>query len=82
MSEVKRYDTLVIEGACKSEVPREAAGGRVVSWSQGHGLAHSDALEVFVNQVIDGCYPDPDEVVHAAEAALALAEQQRELGYV
>lgn len=82
MSEVKRYDTLVIEGGCKSEVPREAAGGRVVSWSQGHGLAHADALEEFVEKVADGWYSDPDEAMRDAEAALALAEQQRETGYV
>lgn len=79
----KRYDTLVIEGVSSKDVPREAAGGRVVSWAQGHGLAESSALEEFVKALAEGAYEDAtwNELEWAAREALDKASRQRDNGY-
>lgn len=77
----KRYDTLVIENSTSSTVPREAAGGRVVSWAAGHAIAESSAYEAFVGELIDGAFLDLEEVLAAAQEAQEKAERQREHGY-
>lgn len=79
---IKRYDTLVIEGSTSQEVPKEAAGGRVVSWAAGHSIAESSAYEEFVNAVLDGDFLTLEEAEEAAHEAKAKAELQRETGYV
>ncbi|MOA52337.1 hypothetical protein D3C78_1756220 [compost metagenome] len=75
-----RYDTLVIEGA-GNDIPREAAGGRVVAWSAGHVLAEMSPLEAFVKAVADGEFISLETAEMAAAGALAKAEQQREHGH-
>lgn len=77
----KRYDTLVIENSTSSTVPREAAGGRVVSWASGHAIAESSAYEAFVADLIDGAYLDLEEALEAAQEAQDKAGRQREQGY-
>lgn len=78
-----RYDTLVIEGADGKEFPREAAGGKVVGWAKGHALAKADALEEFMQALVDGEYEvlTYDEIVITAQEALDKARQHRDNGY-
>lgn len=80
----KRYDTLVISGATSNAVPREAAGGEVVAWSAGHGLAEHWPLEAFVQELADGCYEDDDmDTIQAkASGALELSRRQRDHGWL
>lgn len=73
-----RYDTLVIRGAAGKTVPREVDGGEVVAWSQGHGLAAMDALEVFVDDLADGSYHG---LAQGATDALNLMRRRRALGW-
>ncbi|MFG9791084.1 hypothetical protein ACEP25_21290, partial [Pseudomonas aeruginosa] len=56
MRDSTRYDTLVIEGASGTTVPRKVDGGRVVSWAKGHALAGADPLEAFVQALAHGDY--------------------------
>lgn len=78
----KRYDTLVVEGSTSQEVPKEAAGGRVVSWAAGHSIAESSAYEDYVNAMLDEDFLTLEEAQEAAQEARAKAELQRENGYV
>lgn len=83
MSRNTRYDTLVIEGATGTTVPREVDGGRVVSWARGHALAELEPLEVFVQSLANGDYIDlpGDALQLMAEGALARCDRQRKVGY-
>lgn len=73
-----RYDTLVVRGAAGKTVPREVDGGEVVAWSQGHGLAAMDALEVFVDDLADGSYHG---LAQGAADALNLMRRRRAIGW-
>lgn len=77
-----RYDTLVIRGATRSEVPREAAGCEVVAWSAGHALAEQGPLEEFVSALSDGCYHDVETIEAEASKVLDLSRRQREQGWL
>lgn len=79
---IKRYDTLVVEGSTSPTVPQEAAGGRIVSWAAGHAIAESSAYEDFFNAMLDGDFLTLEEAQEAAQEAQAKAELQRENGYV
>ncbi|MCP1684493.1 hypothetical protein J2T49_000420 [Pseudomonas nitroreducens] len=80
---MKRYDTLVIEGAMGQAVPREVDGGRVVSWSRGHALAHADPIEQFVQDLIDGDFEDLpyERLIQIADGVTAKARRQRDNGF-
>lgn len=77
-----RYDTLVVKNSTSSEVPREAAGGEVVSWAAGHALAEMGPLEEFVRALADRQFDCSDDISDAATKALCLSERQREAGYL
>lgn len=77
-----RYDTLVVKNSTRSEVPREAAGGEVVSWAAGHALAEMGPLEEFVRALADGQFDCSDDISDAASKELRLSERQREAGYL
>lgn len=77
----KRYDTLVVENSTSSTVPREAAGGRVVSWASGHAIAECSAYEAFIADLIDGAFLDLDEALEAAQEAWEKGQRQREQSY-
>lgn len=77
-----RYDTLVIRGSTSKEVPREAAGGEVVSWAAGHALAESGPLEEFVCDLIDGNFSSVDAIEEEAHKVLELSRRQREHGWL
>jgi hypothetical protein len=80
----ERYDTLVVRGSPSQEVPREAAGGQVVSWSAGHALAELGPLEAFVQELADGCYGDEsiESIQTSASHALSLSRLQRDNGWI
>lgn len=82
MSSQTRYDTLVIKNATDKAVPREAAGGQVVSWAAGHALAEMHPLEVLVKALAEGYMLCSEEVCEEARRALDLAARQRRAGYV
>lgn len=77
-----RYDTLVIRGSTSKEVPREAAGGEVVSWAAGHALAESGPLEEFVSDLVDGNYSSVDAIEEQAHKVLELSRRQRDYGWL
>lgn len=77
-----RYDTLIIRGSTSKEVPREAAGGEVVSWAAGHALAESRPLEEFVCDLIDGNYSSVDAIEEEAHKVLELSRRQRSQGWL
>lgn len=77
-----RYDTLIIRGSTSKEVPREAAGGEVVSWAAGHALAESGPLEEFVCDLIDGNYSSVDAIEEQAHKVLELSRRQRDHGWL
>lgn len=79
---VERYDTLVIRGATSNEVPREAAGGEVVSWSAGHALAEAGPLEEFVTDLADGVFSSVNEIEDEAWRVLDLSKRQRDQGWL
>ncbi|MFU3147493.1 hypothetical protein ACM7YY_32910 [Pseudomonas aeruginosa] len=83
MGKSTRYDTLVIEGATGTTVPREVDGGRVVSWAKGHALAGADPLEAFVQALANGDYIDlpGDALQLMAEGVMARHNRQLEVGY-
>lgn len=82
MNSQDRYDTLVIKNATDKTVPREAAGGQVVSWAAGHALAEMNPLEAFVRALADGDMFCSDEVEEEARRVLDLSARQRDAGYV
>ncbi|MCM2317981.1 MAG: hypothetical protein NDI93_01470 [Pseudomonas sp.] len=82
MSSQDRYDTLVIKNANIKLVPREAAGGEVVSWAAGHALAEMHPLEEFVRALADGDMFCSDDVEAEARRVLNLSGRQRDAGYV
>lgn len=82
MSNQVRYDTVVIKNATDKAVPREVAGGQIVSWAAGHALAEMHPLEEFARALADGNISCTDEVAAEAQRVLDLANRQREAGYV
>lgn len=60
MSNIKKYDTLVVEGLGNA-IPREIAGMRVAAWASGHALDRSEQLETFIRKVAAGQYLYPEE---------------------
>lgn len=77
-----RYDTLVIKNATDKAIPREAAGGQVVSWAAGHSLAEMHPLEEFVRTLADGGIVCCEEVEEEAKRVLDLSARQRDAGYI
>ncbi len=77
-----RYDTLVIRGSTSKQVPREAAGGEVVSWAAGHAIAESGPLEEFVCDLVDGNYSSVDAIEEEAHKVLELSRRQRDHGWI
>lgn len=82
MSEQVRYDTLVIKNSTDKAVPREAAGGQVISWAAGHALAEMHPLEKFVRALADGDIDCSEEVEAEAKRVLNLSNRQRDAGYI
>lgn len=76
-----RYDTIVIRGAQGKTVPKKVDGGEVVSWSQGHELAATDALLEIVEDLAAGDCSYPAELTERANQALALMKRRRKLGW-
>lgn len=79
---VERYDTLVIRGSTSQEVPREAAGGEVVSWAAGHVLAEVGPLEEFVADLTAGNFSSVDDIKDMAHQVLAFSRRQRDHGWL
>lgn len=80
----KRYDTLVIQDASTSEIPKMAGGGTVVSWSAGHALAEFEPLERFVIDLADGAFRDLDNfsvLESHARHVLSSSRHQRDHGW-
>lgn len=80
----ERYDTLVVRGSTSQTVPREAAGGELVAWANGHSLAEMWPLQNFVQELADGCYEgdDIDTIQAKANQVLDLSRHQRDQGWV
>lgn len=80
----KRYDTLVIQDANSNEVPKTAAGGKVVSWSAGHALAEFEPLERFVTDLAGGAFSELNDfsvLESHAQHVLDSSRKQRDHGW-
>lgn len=76
-----RYDTFVVCGLSGETIPQEIAGGEVVAWSLGHGLAAMDALEEFVDDLAAGNCKQPVHLTQGAADALNLMRRRRAIGW-
>ena len=80
----KRYDTLVIQDSNSNEVPKTAAGGKVVSWSAGHALAEFEPLERFVTDLAGGAFSELNDfsvLESHAQHVLDCSRKQRDHGW-